>query len=354
MALDDLIYEHTLAAAEQWLAAGRDGPAPFRPTFAALAALSLPALRRGDKKMGGLYVAMAYRWGGPGGPFPDYSRREADRFLARDPFGVDMGQVLTDLFPDLPPDVRRLLLEDILRGASTACLLGEDAPDAQWVGDLLIRDGSRLMECRGNPHTLVLPDCIRTIDPRALYGCPDLQVLVLPSRLETFSPACVETCTKLTHIFVPPALDPLFFARDGLLYDNHFSLICCPPGRQGTVSVLDGTETIADCAFSHCHRLEEVWLPMGVARIGDYAFFGCLNLPSIHIPETVEEVGSGAFSCCPSLERVYFNGCDTEFQEDTFDEDGRVTVMAMPASPAEELAEELGILGDWDPDLCPC
>lgn len=355
MELDTLIHEHTLCTLEQWLASGRTSPSLFRPTFATLAALSLPLLRRGDSSVGGLYAAMAFRFGGPGGPFPEFSRREAARFLAGHPYAVNMAQVLEQVFPDLDGDLRRLLLGDVLRAAADGCM--PDSPEdlnTRWEGDLLIRNGDRLVDCRGNPYALILPDHIRTIEPRAFYNCPGLRALVLPAYLEEFSPSCVEVCTNLSHIFIPDNRDGRYFSQDGVLYGREdFSLVCCPPGRQGSFSVPGWVERLAPSAFAHCHRLEDVWLPEGLEEIGDFAFFGCMELSYIHIPDSVKTVGSQAFSCCLSLHRVYFNGPDTEFQEDTFDEDSDISIMAMPASAAEMLANDLGLLTEWNPDIEP-
>lgn len=44
-------------------------------------------------------------------------------------------------------------------------------------------------------------------------------------------------------------------------------LYACPISREGSVSVSDGVEEIASCAFADCSNITEIRLPMGLLLI---------------------------------------------------------------------------------------
>ena len=83
--------------------------------------------------------------------------------------------------------------------------------------------------------------------------------------------------TSLTDIYVSGDSESLF-SEDGILYskyDNIPILMCVPQGRQGSVSVKEGTKEIGYCAF-----------------------FGCKNVTEVNIPASVEGVDGTAFAFC--------------------------------------------------------
>ena len=63
-----------------------------------------------------------------------------------------------------------------------------------------------------------------------------------------------------------------------------------------------GIEIIADGAFMHSRRIEEVIIPETVVTIGERAFYDCPALENVVIPDSVKQIGGEAFAYCPHLE----------------------------------------------------
>lgn len=51
-------------------------------------------------------------------------------------------------------------------------------------------------------------------------------------------------------------------------------------------------------------RVQELWLPPGVARVGAYAFYGCGNLKIFGCSSTILDWGAGAFTGCTGMEKI--------------------------------------------------
>ena len=110
----------------------------------------------------------------------------------------------------------------------------------------------------------------------------------------------------------------MLLAKDGT------TIIYCPAGKVGTLTIPESVTTIADRAFSDCSGLTgSLMLPESITNIGTYAFSGCsgftgsLTLPegittlgkyvfddcsgftgSLNIPDSVTNIGTYAFSDC--------------------------------------------------------
>ena len=68
--------------------------------------------------------------------------------------------------------------------------------------------------------------------------------------------------------------------------------------------ILEGTEDIADKAFSHREALLRVEIPDTVISMGTSVFRDCCSLESCTIPESLTEISSGTFINCTSLKNV--------------------------------------------------
>ncbi|MBQ9661822.1 MAG: leucine-rich repeat protein [Oscillospiraceae bacterium] len=111
-------------------------------------------------------------------------------------------------------------------------------------------------------------------------------------------------CSNLTAFFVE-AENTAYSVTDEVLYSkNQKILISCPPGKKGTVQVLNATTEIAADAFLGCGAITAISLPAGLKTIGDTAFCRCESLTSIELPNTVISIGGGAFSRCKKLENI--------------------------------------------------
>lgn len=107
-----------------------------------------------------------------------------------------------------------------------------------------------------------------------------------------------------THIEIDPG-HPTLYDIDGVVFERDTdTLLGFMPSRRGVYDVPAGTKAIGKGAFYLCDGLEQVRLPLDVARIEDRAFSLCAGLASIQLPPGLESVGAYAFYNCVSLAAI--------------------------------------------------
>ena len=127
-------------------------------------------------------------------------------------------------------------------------------------------------------------------------------------------------CTNLTSFSVSSA-NVALRSNGGILYSAGYeyyfdgspiagtegsdvTLLLCPPGKRGSVRILESTVRIGRHSFSGCVGLTNVVIPDSVKHIENYAFQGCTNLTSVTIGGGVTAIKKGAFSNCRKLSSV--------------------------------------------------
>lgn len=133
---------------------------------------------------------------------------------------------------------------------------------------------------------------------------------------------------------------------DGIIYTkNKKTLLYCPSNKKGEVIIPEGTEIIAENAFSQCDKITSIVCPDTLLEIDSSAFYQCIGLTDvvfnkklkeiganafsythihdIEIPDSVKLIRAGAFSYCnlltsvtlhdglEEIEQSAFNGCDS-------------------------------------------
>ena len=96
---------------------------------------------------------------------------------------------------------------------------------------------------------------------------------------------------------------------DGILYSADMkTLILCPAGKTGEVTIPDGVERIRKQAFFGS-KISKVVFPDSLARLQNEAFYGCENLKEIDFGNGIEQIGGAEnkhiFSGCP-VEKLIF------------------------------------------------
>ena len=175
---------------------------------------------------------------------------------------------------------------------------------------------------------------LKTIGNFAFYQCYRLTHIEIPEGVVSIGDNALRISRGLTSVSLPSTLErlgtaaPLVFApanesgqfsgtddlisitvaegnrnyssRDGLLYTaDGKTLLYCPAGRTGTVTVADGTQVIDTYAF-HRSQASHVALPDGLQSIRDYGFKQSA-LISVELPGSVESIGNNAFFNCSAL-----------------------------------------------------
>ncbi len=196
------------------------------------------------------------------------------------------------------------------------------------------------IHCTGVVEVL-LPGSITNISDWAFYDCSSLTSINLPGKLISVGESAFGRCASLSGVEIPGSVtsigdgaflhcgglltisvDPQnanFSSRDGLLLNkNGTTLITCPAGQGGHITVPAGVTNIGYAAFATCLGLTGVTIPTSVLSIEDGAFAACDGLATLAIPTGVTRIGSFAFSDCFSLAEVMIADSVTTLMEGAF------------------------------------
>jgi len=111
-------------------------------------------------------------------------------------------------------------------------------------------------------------------------------------------------CTSLTAINVNIG-NSAYSSQDGVLYNkNKTTLIQCPAGKAGALTIPSSVTLIETQAFRGCAKLTGVTIPDSVTKINEMAFYGCTSLTSVTIPKNITSIERSAFYGCTSLTSV--------------------------------------------------
>lgn len=205
---------------------------------------------------------------------------------------------------------------------------------------------------------------LETIGARAFYQCYRLKVLDIPEGVTTIGDQAFRVSQGLKRVYLPASLtqlgtsvpavfldlnslnnstpkdlteitvaegNPVYSSHDGLVYSaDGKTLLYCPTGKIGTVTVQDGTERIAANAFRRS-MADHVVLPESLQTIEGSAFIGS-SLSSVEIPDAVEQIGSYAFYYCQELETVHLGQRVTTIADNAFGDLTPVANLTLPAS----------------------
>ena len=214
---------------------------------------------------------------------------------------------------------------------------------------------------------------LKTIGKKAFYQCVRLGTLDIPEGVTTIGDQAFRTSAGLKHVYLPSTLtnfgtsapavfsdvnnanlsgtdellsitvedgNPVYSSKDGLLYTaDGETLLFCPSGITGTVTVADGTKTIGSSAFQRSKAdhvvlhetlqtigssafkssgFASVEIPDSVTSIGYYAFFNCNKLKSVGFGQNLRTIEDGAFSLTP-LENASLPASLESIGDDAFD-----------------------------------
>lgn len=148
-----------------------------------------------------------------------------------------------------------------------------------------------------------IPDCVTTLGISAFEGCENLITLDLGNGITLIDNYAFSDCSSLTSLsigdgvtsitldafegtsslesIVVSAGNEIFSSDSGVLYDKYqTSLIKCPGGKTGILTLTSDVVEIKALAFEECN-LSGVILPKAIRTIEAYAFSQCTLLTSI-------------------------------------------------------------------------
>lgn len=204
-------------------------------------------------------------------------------------------------------------------------------------GVIVLKDG--VTELKNFSHysslkTLIIGDCITSIDYTTFRACEQLESIELPDGITEIGFRAFSDCKSLTTINIPDSIKEI---GDSAFEDcSSLTTIIIPNGitvidvelfmgcsSLESVVIPDSVTSIGENAFKGCSSLESVVIPDGVTTIGENTFNGCSSLTSVVIPDSVTTIGECAFNGCSSLESITipdgvttigknaFNGCSS-------------------------------------------
>ena len=152
--------------------------------------------------------------------------------------------------------------------------------------------------------SITIPNSVTSIGEWAFDGCTGLTSITIPNSVTSIGEWAFSSCTGLTSIYV--AEDNLNYASiDGVLYSkDKKTLIKCPEGKTGSITIPNSVTSIGRQAFRDCTGLTSVTIPNSVTSIESSAFFGCTGLTSITIPNSVTSIENSAFKGCTGLTSI--------------------------------------------------
>lgn len=156
----------------------------------------------------------------------------------------------------------------------------------------------------GGLKTVNIQSGVTFIGSFAFAGRSSLTSVTIPPSVTSIDNSAFVGCSSLTAINVAEG-NPNFASIGGLLYSksggNVSSLLFCPPGKAGALTIPDGVTCVGESAFENCTTLTSVAIPLSVTSIGEYAFSGCTGLTIVLMGETPPTFGENWADGVPAV-----------------------------------------------------
>ena len=121
---------------------------------------------------------------------------------------------------------------------------------------------------------VAIPDGVTTIDSRAFQACTGLTNIIMPNSVTKVEWFAFANCTGLTNIEMSGGLSEI----------DEFTFAGCT--RLSSVTIPDGVWVLQGNSFMNCANLNSVTISQNVGRIWLTAFSGCTSLTNIRVVES--------------------------------------------------------------------
>lgn len=154
--------------------------------------------------------------------------------------------------------------------------------------------------------------------------------ITIPATVENLTYIKFVSCPKITAINIESE-SKNYKSVDGIVYSaDGKNLIVCPRGKSGSVTIVDGTESIGECAFQGCSKLTLVDFCTSLKSIDECAFRCCAGLTMVELPDSLESIGTAAFAENTELRTVEFDDSLKAIGEEAFYGCSKLTTVNIP------------------------
>lgn len=225
----------------------------------------------------------------------------------------------------------------------TEILIAEGNEEYQSIDGLLYSaDGTTLWVCpRGKVGAVTLPEGVTSLSYMAFQNCSAVTQVTLSADVKEISSEAF-AYSGVTAFLVDEANES-FSSREGMLCNASGStLVCCPPGLTGTVTVPEGIKIVGSYAFRG-GKLSAVELPASMTYIMDEVFLDCDGLTAITVSAEnkmfsskegllLSKDGTTLLCCPPALESLILPEGITTLEETAFQSCWRLNRLTLPDS----------------------
>ncbi|MBE7003044.1 MAG: leucine-rich repeat domain-containing protein, partial [Ruminococcaceae bacterium] len=148
---------------------------------------------------------------------------------------------------------------------------------------------------------------VQSIEAGAFFECTGLTSVTIPASVTEILGNPFPECESLTSLSVAEGNTAYRIDENGfLLSADGKTLLYCPNGKTGALTIPAGVETVGHSAFRDCTGLTgTLVIPADVTTIGDFAFYGCSGLTGpLTVPDSVTSIGGDAFYYCTGITDV--------------------------------------------------
>ncbi len=149
-----------------------------------------------------------------------------------------------------------------------------------------------------------IPNGVKYIDEDAFQGVKYLEVLNVPSSvIDGIETRHFWAAFSIREININS--NSVYTSYNGIVYSaDGETLLMCPAGKTGVITIKNGTINIGECSFGYCKFVTEIVIPDSVTSIQSLAFTNCESLKTLTLGKDVEIDNNFNFGGLNALETV--------------------------------------------------
>ncbi len=213
-------------------------------------------------------------------------------------------------------DVTSVTIKEGTRTIAASAFSGCSSLISITIPNSITSIGSNVFSLCRNLTNITIPDSATSIGGSAFSYCSSLTSITIPDSVTSIGTWAFDNCSNLTSITIPDSVTSIgsyvlsgtaYYNNEsnwenGLLYINNHLINA--KSDVTSVTIKEGTRTIAASAFYGCSSLISITIPNSVTNIGYYAFSYCSSLTSITIPDGITSIEEESFCYCSRLTNI--------------------------------------------------